>query len=133
MLKTYEGLFIFPGSLKDDELEAALAKVRKHIEALGGRWVGVRPIGVRTFARRMKKRSSGHYARATFEIEPDKVARLHSRFKLDETVFRVQITLPDRRIAAEAVTEEMEPAAAEPVAAAAGDSKKDPEQEKKDG
>ncbi len=131
MLKTYDGLFIFSSSLKDEALDAALEKVRKQIETLGGQALHTRPIGVRTFARHMKKRTSGCYARLSFEIDPEKVAQLHQRFKHDESVFRVQITVPDPRTAADMATEELESAAAEPAAASV--PQPNPEQEKHHG
>lgn len=96
-MKKYEALFIFPGSLKDEALDAAVQALGKDIEKFGGQTLHVERIGVRTFARRMKKKDSGCYVRMMLEMDPDKVALFRARLKLNEAVLRSQIVVLDER------------------------------------
>ncbi len=96
-MNTYEGLFIFPELLNDEELEAARSHVLGEIERQGGRVLGVRKLGRREFARPMSKQRSGVFVRTVFELGGDKIAQLRARYRLSDDVFRVQITQGDEK------------------------------------
>ncbi len=96
-MNTYEGLFIFPELLNDEELDAARSHVLGEIERQGGRVLGVRKLGRREFARAMDKQRSGVYMRTVFELDGDKIAPLRARYRLSDDVFRVQITRGDEK------------------------------------
>ena len=87
----YEGTFIFPDKLLDDELDAAIASAAEEITNLKGTVSKTEKLGRRQFARPMKKQNSGHYVRLSFDAAPEAIAQLHARYKLSEHVFRVQI------------------------------------------
>ena len=93
-MKKYEAMFIFPDSLKDDALAAALTKVQEEIKRLGGEIETVTQLGKRSFARPMKKKDAGYYVLAMIRLPPEQVAPLQARYRLDENVFRVQIVEP---------------------------------------
>lgn len=93
-MKKYEAMFIFPESLKDDALAAALTKTQEEIKRLGGEIETVTALGKRGFARPMQKKEAGYYALAVFRLPPEQVAPLQARYRLDENVFRVQIVEP---------------------------------------
>ena len=94
-MKTYEALFIFAGSLNEEALESAIERARGEIDKLGGTVQGTHSMGKRTFARRLKKAESGYYVRIDCSMEPAGAAMLQSKFKLDESVFRLQIVNAD--------------------------------------
>jgi ribosomal protein S6 len=96
-LNTYEGLFIFDDTLKDEELSAVQDKALAEIERQGGSVLGAKRLGRRNFARPMAKRQSGNYVRAIFNLDPNNVTPLLARYKLSEDVFRVQITRGDSK------------------------------------
>jgi len=96
-VNTYEGLFIFADTLKDDELKGVQDRALAEIERQGGKILGVKRIGRRTFARPMSKREAGIYVRAVFELAPESVTPLLARYKLSEEVFRIQITRGDEK------------------------------------
>ncbi len=95
MKKTYEGMFIFPKTLSNEELEEALGTVREEIEKHDGTIKSLTRLGKRQFARPMQKQDAGYYVVITFDIEGDQIAALRKRFKLNEKVFRVQIVRVD--------------------------------------
>lgn len=97
VLRVYEALFIFPGSLKDEALQKVLEQARGEITKLKGNLRDTLSIGKRTFARPLKKTASGQYVRIDFSIEPENIAALLARFKLNEDIFRVQIVRPHAR------------------------------------
>jgi len=105
VLKTYEGMFIFVESLKDDALEAAIKDVRDEIEKLGGNVDNTARLGRRTFARlQAKHHKAGHYVVFGFQMDPLKVQALNARIKLKDDVLRVQIVLPGAPVDAQPVT-----------------------------
>jgi small subunit ribosomal protein S6 len=96
MLKTYEAMFIFPASLNDEGIEAAIDRIKGELENKGGSVTKVENMGRRAFARPMDKKNSGIYVRLTCELVPSSVDALLARFKLNEDIFRVQIILEPR-------------------------------------
>lgn len=96
-MNTYEGLFIFPELLNDEEFEAARSHVLAEIERHGGKVLGVRKLGRREFARALGKQRSGVYVRVVFEIAGDQIALLRARYRLSDDVTRVQITCGDEQ------------------------------------
>ena len=96
-MKKYDALFIFPSSLKDEALDAALDTVGREVEKLGGKTLGTDRMGVRPFARRIKKKDSGCYVRMLLEMDPSAITPFKARLKLNDQVVRVQIVVQDDR------------------------------------
>ncbi len=118
-MNTYEGLFIFADTLKDEELVEVLDRVTAEITRQDGSVIGSKKLGRRSFARTMSKRDSGLYVRMLFSLAPEKVSPLQARLLLSEDVFRVQITRGDEKSAsmvAEPVPVEADAPAAAPEA-----------------
>jgi len=90
-LKTYEAMFIFPSSLKDDVLEKMLERIRGDIAKLNGTVVNSQVLGTRAFARTMQKRDAGLYVKMTISLDPKEVAAFKAKCRLNEDIFRVQI------------------------------------------
>ncbi len=91
-MNTYEGMFIFQDSLKDDALEASVKDVREEIEKLGGAIENTARIGRRPFARLQGKRQkAGQYVVMNFLLDPLQVSTLLARLRMKEEVFRAQI------------------------------------------
>jgi len=124
-MKKYDGLYIFAGVAKDDVLEASLAKALAEVTRLGGNVLKQEVLGKRTFARPMKKKSSGVYVDVRFELDPDKVKELVNRYKLVEEVFRVQILAVDDRREAD-LARQREAAAQRAAAKAAKEAEEAP-------
>ena len=98
-MNTYEGLFIFGQSVQDDRVKDMGTYVRGEIEKLGGTVVQSRDIGRRSFARTMQKTESGVYLAVVFKMEPDKIAPLNARYKMNDELFRSQIVRLDEKFA----------------------------------
>jgi ribosomal protein S6 len=78
--------------MKDEELKTEVERVEKEITRLNGRMVGTELIGRRSFARTMQKKEAGVYARLGFEMDPAATSALLARFRLNEGIFRIQLT-----------------------------------------
>lgn len=89
----YEGMFIFPGNLNEEEMEEALGKVQNDIQNAGGEVEGVARLGKRSFARPLKGIDNGYYTVLNLDISGDEIKKLHARFKLDDNVLRVFFVL----------------------------------------
>jgi len=87
-VKRYEGMFIFPERLKEDALEAAMEAVNNEIVKAGGTILATTRLGRRTFARRLKRETAGHYVVITFELDPSKLQAIEERWRLMPDLFR---------------------------------------------
>ena len=94
-LKTYEAIFIFSNSIKEDALQKIIEQIKGEITKLKGVIKESKILGRRQFARMMKKEDSGQYARVDFDLDPSSVAPLLARFKLNESIFRLQLVAAD--------------------------------------
>lgn len=97
-MKTYEGLFIFSSSLKDEERKQALEKVYEVLTNAQANVLGKEELGRRSFARPIKKRHSGYYVRVLFESDPQAITKLIARFKLNNDVLRIQLLVADKKV-----------------------------------
>jgi ribosomal protein S6 len=75
----YEGLFIFPEMLEDEQLDQAIDAVKTEIEKLGGSLESSTRLGKRSFARPMRKKKAGIYVfRAQFMKKEETEAALEA-------------------------------------------------------
>src|SRR3990167_6595197 len=68
-----------------DEKEAP---VKKEIETLGGKVLGVNSLGQKQFVYPIKKETAGFYTVINFEIEPTKVLELNQKLGLKTEILR---------------------------------------------
>ncbi len=114
-MNTYEGLFIFADTLKEDEFKEVQDRALAEIERQGGKLLGAKKLGRRSFARPMSKRDSGINLSAVFELAPGSNTPLLARYRLSEDVFRIQISRGEEK----SMIMVYEPPAAEPAEAEA--------------
>ena len=91
-MNTYDSMIIFESSMSEEGLQKAIVRIKDEIGKLGGTSGDSKVMGKHTFARPMKKKNDGIYVKMGFDMAPDKIDALKGRFKLNEEVFRVQIT-----------------------------------------
>jgi ribosomal protein S6 len=96
-LKTYDSMFIFEETLRDEALDQVLDNVNGEIKRVGGEITASRILGRRTFARPMKKRESGVYVRLILSLPSDQIATLRHRLAIREDVVRAQIVVGDEK------------------------------------
>ena len=101
-MNKYEAMIIFPESLKEESLDAALDKVVAEIEKIDGKVEAKTRLGRRAFARPMDKQTSGQYMVVTFRLDGGKLAALQARLKLNDEVFRAQFVRVPEVVAAAA-------------------------------
>ena len=90
-MKKYDGLYILPDQLKEDEALKAWDSIKSELQKAGGVISAEKPPSRRSFARTLAKKRSGYYAEVAFELDPGHVDGLLKRHKLDERIFRVMI------------------------------------------
>lgn len=96
-MTTYEGLFVFPERMQDEEAEAAREKVVADLARFDAKLLGSLTLGRRGFARPMKKARGGVYVRMVFELDGAQVDALRRRLKLNDALLRAQITVGDEQ------------------------------------
>lgn len=95
-MKTYEAVFILDERHVEDGGEAFAAGVEKVIGTLGGKLVEKTSLGRKTFAREIKKKKGGIYWQFVLELAPEKVAELQERYRLNQTVMRLEVFLYEK-------------------------------------
>ena len=92
-MKRYEGLFILNTAGKEESIKDALDKISADIATAGGQVETVQKMDKKGFARIAdKKHTAGFYANIIFAGTPAIIAQVHSKFGLNEEVFRVLFT-----------------------------------------
>jgi ribosomal protein S6 len=92
-VKRYEGLFILNTAGKEESIKDALDKISADIGTAGGKVETVQKMDKKALSRIAdKKHSAGFYANVIFAGTPAIIAQLHSKFSLNEEVFRVLFT-----------------------------------------
>ena len=90
-------MVILPESLTEDEIEKGLGVLTAAVKKSAGTVAG-KPtrLGRKAFARPMAKQTAGEYALMRFEMPGDKVDGFQKSLKLEDAIFRIQVTrLPD--------------------------------------
>lgn len=112
-MKRYEGLFILDAAGKEDTVKDITDKVLNEITAAGGKIETVQKMDKKQFTRvRHKKHTAGFYVNIIFEIDPQKLPALRSRFTLNNEVFRVMFSVAPEVSALEAAAAAPTPLAA---------------------
>ena len=96
-MRTYNALFILPPSLRDEELDRAIEGVQAEIVKVGGEVRESQVVGKRGFARPIHKQFDGLYVRMALGLDPEKITPLLARFKLSESIERVQIVRAEEK------------------------------------
>ena len=92
-MKRYEGLFILNTAGKEESIKDALDKISAEIGTAGGKVETVQKMEKKAFSRIAdKKHTAGFYANIIFAGTPAIIKQLHSKFSLNEDVFRVLFT-----------------------------------------
>lgn len=86
----YEGLFIFPETLDDEQLDQAIDSVKVELERLEGSLESSTRMGKRSFARPMHKKKAGIYVVIMFRLAGNQIDAFKHRLDLVTNVFRAQ-------------------------------------------
>jgi len=89
----YEGLFIFPETLDEENLDQSIARVKEELEKLGGSLESTTRMGKKNFSRPLKKQKAGLYVVLMFKIDGTKLDAFKKRLKLSTNVFRHQFVI----------------------------------------
>jgi len=92
-LNRYEAMVILPESLTEDEIEKGLGVLTAAVKKAAGTVAG-KPtrLGRKAFARPMAKQTAGEYALMRFEMPGGNVDAFQKSLKLEEAIFRIQVT-----------------------------------------
>jgi len=92
-VKRYEGLFILNTAAKEEGIKDVVDKISAEITSAGGKVETVQKMDKKSFARVAdRKHTSGFYVNVIFEVKPDSLAQLRTRFNSSEDIFRVIFT-----------------------------------------
>ena len=101
MKTLYEGLFIFPETLEEAQLDQSIEAVKTEIEKLAGTLESSTRLGKRSFARPLRKKKGGIYVVVMFRLDGGQIDALKHRLKLSTNVFRAQFMQKDEAVTAQ--------------------------------
>jgi ribosomal protein S6 len=92
-MKRYEGLFILNNAAKEEGIKETIDAITTDITTAGGKVETVQKMDKRAFTRIADKRfTSGFYVNFIFEIAPQALPQLRTKFGLNGEIFRVLFT-----------------------------------------
>lgn len=89
-VRSYEGLFVLNTAGKDEGVKEIIDRITGEITALDGVVDSVQKMDKRPFARvTSKKVPAGFYVNIVFQLAPESLEVLQSRFDRDDEVYRI--------------------------------------------
>lgn len=88
MNNRYEALFVLDTQGREDTLKEIVDRVEAEFEKEGAKIEQVQKMDRRTFSYVAGKLDAGHYVNFVFHAEPNLIAKLRAKFKLDPEVYR---------------------------------------------
>ena len=105
-MEHYEVLFIVPGSMKEEEAEGTIGKVKKLLEDLGGKITKDENWGRKSLAYQIKHETQGIYGFLEFDMEKDKLEEVNKRMRLSREILRHLVIKARIKTAEEAMEDE---------------------------
>jgi small subunit ribosomal protein S6 len=87
-LREYELVLILDPEMEDEEVSAAVDRMKQLVAARGGELTDVNPWGKRKLSYPIKSRNEGNYIVTHFRMEPSQTTELEATLRLSEEVLR---------------------------------------------
>ncbi len=87
----YENLVILDASLPDDEINAAIGKIKDVITNAGGEVIKAESWGRRKLAYEIKKHNKGVYALLVYKTPPAVIRKLEDYYKVFDPVIKYMV------------------------------------------
>ena len=88
MTNRYEALLILNSQGKDETLKEVVDRLESEFEKEGAKVEQVQKMDKRQFSYAAGELDAGHYVNFVFNAEPQLIAKLRAKFKLDPEVYR---------------------------------------------
>ena len=88
MMNRYEALLILNTQGRDDTVKDAVDRLESEFEMEGAKIEQVQKMDKRQFSYQAGELDGGHYVNFVFQADPQLIAKLRSKFKLDGEVYR---------------------------------------------
>ena len=88
MMNRYEALLVLNTEGREDTVKDVVDRLESEFEKEGARIEQVQKMDKRQFAYQAGKLDSGYYVNFVFQADPQLIAKLRSKFKLDHEVYR---------------------------------------------
>ena len=92
-MRQYEAVVIFSSLLAGTKLDEVKKNFEDHVVKQGGKVLGSRETGKRSFGFAIKKQREGLYYVYDFELDPSKVDALKKNWTLTEGILRFSVLL----------------------------------------
>ena len=88
MKNRYEALFVIDTQGREDTVKEVVDRLEAEFEKEGAKIEQVQKMDRRNFSYVAGKLDAGHYVNFVFHAEPNLIAKLRAKFKLDPEVYR---------------------------------------------
>jgi small subunit ribosomal protein S6 len=88
MMNRYEALLVLNTQGRDDTVKDVVDRLESEFEKEGAKIEQVQKMDKRQFSYVAGELDSGYYVNFVFEADPQLIAKLRSKFKLDSEVYR---------------------------------------------
>src|SRR6058998_467728 len=88
MMNRYEALVVLNTQGKDDTVKEVVDRLESEFEKEGAKIEQVQKMDKRQFSYVAGELDSGHYVNFVFSADPQLIAKLQAKFKLDPEVYR---------------------------------------------
>jgi small subunit ribosomal protein S6 len=88
MRRRYEALLVLNTQGREDTVKEVIDRLESEFQQEGAQIEHVQKMDKRQFSYAAGPLSAGYYINFIFNADPDSVAKLHSKFKLDPEVYR---------------------------------------------
>lgn len=123
MMRTYETIFIVEPNVVGEEYTATVDKFKGVLTAQGANILKVDEWGTRKLAYVVKKQNRGTYVLMAYEANPQIIAELERRMRIDESVIKFQTVYLEKGL--EPVAEAKEASASAGEAEAEGEGEEE--------
>src|SRR5437879_12686170 len=88
MMSRYEALLVLNNQGKDDTVKDVVERLESEFEKEGAKIEQVQKMDKRPFSYAAGELDAGHYVNFVFNADPQLIAKLRAKFKLDPEVYR---------------------------------------------
>lgn len=90
-MNIYENIIILNASLADEEIEAAITKIKEFITGQGGEIVKINIWGKKKLAYEIKKQKKGLYVLLVYKTPPSTIKKLEEFYKVFDPVIKYSV------------------------------------------